>query len=207
MIMRLVWRHPHKALWLLGAVPVVMLCLADQAQASFMPLYQVAMNPRCTNCHVSDDRPRQTDDRVIHIMNVQGRLRDLGQKCSSCHGEKNLKEPHLPPGAVGWDLPPPELAFKADMDPFALCMQWKNRMTNGDRSLPELVNHFETDHLVRWTWLPGPGRTPSPGSHKEFVAAAQTWLKAGAPCPEESKDWMKRDAQFSTNLSESIGGW
>jgi hypothetical protein len=64
------------------------------------------------------------------------------------------------------------------------------------RSGPPRVLHYDTggddqtvwghlgeDSLVGWGWAPGAGRTPAPGTQKEFGALARAWADAGAHCP------------------------
>ena len=49
----------------------------------------------------------------------------------------------------------------------------------------QLVEHVSHDALVLWGWDPGPGRTPVPVPHDEFVKALKTWIESGAPVPAE----------------------
>lgn len=154
----------------------------------FQKIYDVATNVRCRNCHVLDDTPKQFDHQEPHIMNVKGKIRNLGQACTSCHQSKNGLEPYRPPGAPDWDLPPPKMAILPATTPAQLCRQWKDPALNGDRSLEQLLHHFKTDALIRWTWNPGPGRTPSPGTHADFVKDVGLWIAAGAPCPEDARE-------------------
>ena len=69
------------------------------------------------------------------------------------------------------------------LDAKTLCEQLKDPARNGGKDLNALVHHVSTDPLVLWGWSPGPGRTPVPVAHAEFVAAFKGWAGAGAPCP------------------------
>lgn len=53
------------------------------------------------------------------------------------------------------------------------------------RSLENLVQHVQTDCLVRWAWKPGPGRSRAPGEHHHLVACMQVWADSQGPCPQE----------------------
>lgn len=44
--------------------------------------------------------------------------------------------------------------------------------------------HAQVDPLVKWAWTPGPGRTPVPASHEEFIEAMDVWISGGASCPQ-----------------------
>src|SRR5437868_6797207 len=58
------------------------------------------------------------------------------------------------------------------------------RKKNGGRSLAELVEHMTGDKLVLWGWYAGAGRAPPPLSIADLKLALDTWVKAGAPCPD-----------------------
>jgi len=36
---------------------------------------------------------------------------------------------------------------------------------------------------VGWGWTPGHGRTPAPGTQKEFGDLIRAWIDNGAACP------------------------
>ena len=54
---------------------------------------------------------------------------------------------------------------------------------NGGKDLAAIVHHSAEDHLVGWGWNPGAGRTPAPGTQKEFGALMKAWADTGAHCP------------------------
>ena len=163
---------------------------------------------RCINCHVSGDHPMQLEGaaRRIHPMNVQRKLVNLGLQCTSCHGTRNFDEEHLPPGTLlrgepHWGMPSAHKAFSQNTSAVELCQLWKDprrnefenddpetgRKANEPRTPEDLLAHVTNDPLVTWTWSPGPGRTPSSGTHEEFVKNFAVWVGNGAPCPDESK--------------------
>jgi hypothetical protein len=47
-----------------------------------------------------------------------------------------------------------------------------------------LVKHMAEDDLVGWGWHPGAGRTPAPGTQKQFGELIKAWADAGAGCPQ-----------------------
>jgi hypothetical protein len=65
-----------------------------------------------------------------------------------------------------------------------LCRALKDPARNGGRSLPQLIDHFETERLVLWAWNPGPGRTLPPLSHDRFVETVKQWIATGAACAD-----------------------
>ena len=168
----------------------------EQALVSFLYVHQIATGNRCTNCHVSGERPIQLEGlaRRFHNMNVQRKIVELGHSCQTCHQESNLDKPHLPPGAPHWGLPRGHKAVTAATTPRQLCELWldptRNEFETGantdqPRTSAQLLEHVKNDPLVIWTWNPGPGRTPSAGTHAEFVKNFSTWVEGGTPCPTE----------------------
>jgi hypothetical protein len=163
--------------------------------AAFRYVHSVATGVRCVNCHVAGDRPIQLEGqaRRLHPMNVQRRLNELGHQCTTCHQDRNWDQAHLPPGAPNWNMPRAHKTFDAGTFPRALCELWKDPKRNEFESGPrkeeprspeDLLEHVSNDPLVQWTWNPGPGRTPSAGTHAQFVAQFATWVENGAPCPD-----------------------
>jgi hypothetical protein len=151
----------------------------------------VLQHPRCQNCHPSGDVPLQGDDSHLHNQNIQrgpAGAGMVGAECTTCHRDANPPDTfgvHLPPGvAKGWHMPTPEarLVF-VGVAPGALCEQVKDPSRNGGKDATALRAHLD-DELVVWAWQPGNGRSLPPVSHKDFVAAWETWFAAGAPCPQ-----------------------
>jgi len=121
--------------------------------------------------------------------------------CRSCHQNSNGASPGMPPGAANnlmpgfvWHMPPATMIIKQGMTPQELCENWLDPAKNsflaqrGGRHdmqtfKKEFVHHVKDDPLIRWAWQPGPGRTPAPGTHKDFVKAMKLWINAGAQCP------------------------
>ncbi|MGK3988037.1 hypothetical protein WME99_33650 [Sorangium sp. So ce136] len=158
--------------------------------AAFETVRGVLQHPRCQNCHPAGDVPLQGDEGRLHNQLV---LRGptghgmAGAGCTTCHGPTNPPNSfgmHVPPGvAKGWHMPPPEMKMVfVGVAPRALCEQIKDPARNGGKDMAALRVHLE-DPLVTWGWNPGAGRTPVPTPYPEFIAAWETWARAGAPCP------------------------
>ena len=159
----------------------------DGVQA-FLEIARVLQSPRCQNCHPVGDAPLQGDAGTPHAMLVTRGPEGRGvtaMKCSACHMRTNNPQPHGPPGAPNWHLPPPEtpMVFEG-RSPAELCRTLKDPAQNGGKDLEQLVHHMVADSLVLWGWDPGPGRTLPPLSQPEFARAVHEWAEAGAPCPE-----------------------
>ena len=123
--------------------------------------------------------------------------------CRSCHQDENQSEPGMPPGAANdkmpgfvWHMPPARMAIPKDMTPNQLCEQWLDPARNsnleyrgGKDDLKTfrkafVDHHAKVDPLILWSWEPGPGRAPAPGSNQDFIKALDIWITAGVPCPE-----------------------
>jgi hypothetical protein len=162
----------------------------DRAARAFETVRAVLQHPRCANCHIPENAPRQHDTSVPHAMNVQRGPAGHGaiaMDCSTCHGKQNLPASyglHVPPGAPTWHLPPPatKMVF-IDVTPAQLCATIKNKAATGGKDLQAMLSHNRDDKLVGWGWDPGLGRAPVPIPRAEFVAAFQEWMNLGAPCP------------------------
>ena len=162
-----------------------------EAVAAFGTVQQVLQHPRCANCHIAGDVPRQFDASIPHsqaVVRGPSGVGVPGMPCSTCHADANPPAsygPHAPPGAPGWRLPPPgrELVF-LDATPAQLCETLTDPKLNGGHDLATLVHFVENDELVAWGWAPGEGRSPVPIARDEFVAQFKSWANAGGPCPD-----------------------
>ncbi len=163
----------------------------DRALRAFEVVRSVLQHPRCQNCHIAGDSPFQDDRETPHD---QGIVRGptgrgaAGNECSSCHQKTNLPAAygeHAPPGSPGWRLPPPEtkMIFNG-LSPGELCRNLKDRRATGGRTLAKVREHIRSNGQVAWGWAPGGNRATPPVSRAETVAAFQTWMDGGAPCPK-----------------------
>lgn len=150
----------------------------------FKPIAEVLRHPRCMNCHPRDDRPRQGENRHMHLQNVVRGVDGMGftnMRCSTCHRDENNAYSGVP-GAPSWHLAPASMGWDG-LDDAALCTTLKDKSKNGDRDVAALVAHMTDDKLVLWGWDPGGDRKPVPTPHAEFVTQLKAWESAGAPCP------------------------
>jgi hypothetical protein len=158
---------------------------AARSIALFTEASKVLTSPRCVNCHPAGDRPFQGETRRLHQPPV-ARGRDgfgaVTMRCAACHQGANF-DPAGVPGHPHWHLAPREMAWQ-DKTPGEICAQIKDPARNGGRSPEQILTHMATDTLVGWAWAPGFGRTPAPGTQKEFGALIEAWMKAGSVCPE-----------------------
>jgi hypothetical protein len=169
---------------LLLAIVVVARAEDDPGVAAFGIVYQVLESPRCRNCHPAGDAPLQFDDGRPHGQNITRLSVKNGLTCATCHRDKNNARPGQPPGAPNWKLPPAEtpMIFEG-RTPKQLCEQLKDPAQTGGRDGKALIDHVANDPLVGWGWAPGPGRTPVSIPRVRVVAALETWVGAGEPCP------------------------
>jgi hypothetical protein len=152
--------------------------------ALFEEAGKVLQHPRCVNCHPAGDRPRQTDYRRLHIPRV-ARGADghgaPGMRCNNCHHRDNFDQAGVP-GNDHWHLAPLSMAWE-DRSLGQICEQLKDPARNGNRDLETIANHVVTDSLVNWSWSPGPGRAPAPGTNAQFGELIRAWVESGAECP------------------------
>jgi hypothetical protein len=152
--------------------------------ALFLEMGKVLQHPRCVNCHPAGDRPLQTDSMRPHeplvVRGADGHGAP-GMRCETCHHAANFDPAHVP-GHPQWHLAPIEMAWEGKTLT-QICEQIKDPRRNGGKGMAELLHHLGEDSLVGWGWAPGAGRTPVPGTQKEFGALAKAWADAGAPCP------------------------
>lgn len=157
----------------------------QRAVALFQEAGKVIQSPRCMNCHPATERPTQTDGMRPHqplVVRGDGGMGAPGMFCNTCHHAANFNAAGVP-GHPKWHLAPAEMAWQGK-SLGAICEQIKDRKRNGNMDLAAIVKHMGEDDLVGWAWSPGPGRTPAPGTQKEFGALIKAWVDAGATCPK-----------------------
>lgn len=154
--------------------------------AIFREAGKVFESPRCKNCHPVTGRPTQTDRMTPHqplVLRGKDGLGVLGGlHCAACHQSANF-EPSGVPGNPKWSLAPASMAWQGK-SLGQICEQIKDRGRNGNRDLDAIVEHVSFDELVGWGWNPGGGRTPAPGTQRQFGALVRAWVDTGAACPK-----------------------
>uniref|UniRef100_Q07KK2 Isoquinoline 1-oxidoreductase subunit n=1 Tax=Rhodopseudomonas palustris (strain BisA53) TaxID=316055 RepID=Q07KK2_RHOP5 len=158
----------------------------QRAVALFEEAGKVIASPRCMNCHPATDRPTQKDSMQPHqplvVRGADGHGAVGGLACNTCHHDTNY-DPAQVPGNPKWALAPIEMAWQGK-SLGQICVQIKDRARNGDMDMAKLVHHMAEDELVGWGWKPGAGRTPAPGTQKQFGELIKAWADAGAACPK-----------------------
>ena len=161
---------------------------AEAATADlFAPVAAVLRHPRCMNCHPRDDRPRQGDDRHVHLQNIVRGADDMGfvnARCNACHRDENNEYSGVP-GAPTWHVAPLSMGWQG-LNDAELCATMIDKGKNGGKDIAALVEHMSNDKLVLWGWDPGGNRAPVSTPHPEFVTQLKAWAAAGAPCPSAS---------------------
>jgi hypothetical protein len=161
--------------------------IADQRARSialFEEAGKVIQSPRCVNCHPVGDRPRQTDGRRLHIPRVERGADGFGapgMMCNTCHHANNF-DPAGVPGVADWQLAPTSMTWEG-RSLAQICEQLKDPARNGNRDIAAILHHVVTDSRVIWSWSPGRGRTPAPGTNAEFGELLRAWAETGAQCP------------------------
>ena len=154
--------------------------------AAFREVAKVLASPRCMNCHTTVAWPTQGDDRHRHTFNV---LRGTdgagpaGMRCSTCHQDRNQDAMSIP-GAKNWRMASLSMGWTG-LSPAALCKALLDPAKNGGRTGEKVIEHLRADPLVLWAWTPGGKRKPPEIAHAAFLAAAETWIKNGAACPQQ----------------------
>jgi hypothetical protein len=158
----------------------------ERAAALFQEAGKVIASPRCMNCHPAGERPSQSDGMRPHqplvVRGPHGTGEVGGTACATCHHKENFDAAGVP-GHPKWAVAPIEMAWQGKTLG-QICVQIKDRTRNGDMDMAKLVHHMADDDLVGWAWHPGAGRTPAPGTQKQFGDLIKAWVEAGAACPK-----------------------
>ena len=152
--------------------------------AAFAQVAGVLNNPRCMNCHTTVAWPTVGNDSRRHPFNVMRGTDDRGAaglRCATCHQDKNQDAANIP-GAKDWHMASLAMGWTG-LSPGALCRALLDPKKNGGRTGEKVIEHLRADPLVLWAWTPGGKRTAPSLSHKDFIAAAETWIEQGAHCP------------------------
>lgn len=154
--------------------------------ALFGEVGKVIESPRCMNCHPATERPTQGNAMTPHqplVVRGEGGMGPPGGLvCTTCHQAANFDASGVP-GNPKWHLAPAEMAWQGK-SLGQICEQITDRKRNGDMDMAALIKHMAEDELVGWGWNPGKGRTPAPGTQKEFGELFKAWADTGAVCPK-----------------------
>lgn len=156
----------------------------ERAIALFTEAGKVINSPRCLNCHPAGDRPTQSNALNPHqpwVVRGADGFGAAAMRCATCHQAANYDNARTP-GHPKWHLAPASMAWQG-RTLGQICEQIKDKSRNDNMDMAKLVHHMAEDTLVGWAWNPGAGRTPAPGTQKEFGALIKAWAEAGSFCP------------------------
>jgi hypothetical protein len=180
--------------WGVALLSAALSCGVTATTDPWRVVESVLTHPRCLNCHTTSDYPRQGDDRHVHRFKVSRGHDGKGAAsalCSTCHQAVNQASSGVP-GASGWRLAPPSMAWErrpgVALTGGSLCRRLLDRSRNGGLDLAALEHHLASEPLVLWAWAPGTRadgseRLSPPATREAFAAAVHGWLAEGAPCP------------------------
>lgn len=180
-----------------SALPEVGSVTTETGLAAWDSIHTVLTHPRCLNCHVGADNVPlwgtvEAPDR-IHGMAVnagESRIGAEGLSCIACHQTSTRPNtvPHAPPHTgMDWRLAPVEFQW-TDRTSAEICAQMRDPDRNGGRDAAGLIEHILHDAeligFITWSFDPGAGREPAPGSLQAHLEDMAVWTAAGMPCPE-----------------------
>ena len=157
----------------------------------FDKMMSVLEHKRCTNCHPSDDVPKQGPDSHPHYFDMKRGKNNVGfeaTNCGTCHQAENNPYSGVP-GAPDWSLAPHSMRWEG-LSRVEIAKSMLDPARNGGRSHTELVHHLTEHELVLWAWDPGVNargeeREKPPVPKDEYIAAVKRWFAAGAVIPEK----------------------
>ena len=170
---------------------------ASDALAAWDRIHDVASHPRCLNCHVGEDEiplwgTVAQPDRPHGMAIVAGdsRIGTAGLSCRTCHQTStrpNRVEHAAPHTGMDWQLAPVDFQWVGRTSA-EICQQMRDPDRNGGRDAAGLVEHILHDAeligFITWSFDPGAGRAPAPGSLQSHLEDMAIWTAAGMPCPQ-----------------------
>ena len=170
---------------------------ASDGLAAWDRIHDVASHPRCLNCHVGEDEiplwgTVAQPDRPHGMAIVAGdsRIGTAGLSCRTCHQTStrpNRVEHAAPHTGMDWQLAPVDFQWVGRTSA-EICQQMRDPDRNGGRDAAGLVEHILHDAeligFITWSFDPGAGRAPAPGSLQSHLEDMAIWTAAGMPCPQ-----------------------
>lgn len=180
----------------LSALPDVGTVAPEDGLAAWDSIHMVLTHPRCVNCHVgADNLPlwgTVQAPRRIHGMAINAGESRIGAEtisCNACHQTSTRENtvPHAAPQTgMDWRLAPVEFQW-TDRSSAEICAQMRDLDRNGGRDEAGLIEHIlhdaEVIGFITWSFEPGAGREPAPGSLQAHLEDMAAWTAAGMPCP------------------------
>lgn len=164
--------------------------MPDNNQENFDKMMDVLTHPRCTNCHPSNNLPKQGEDSHPHYFGVARGTENIGfaaTKCTTCHQVENNDYSGVP-GAPEWSLAPESMKWEG-LSRIEIAESMLDRKRNGGRSHEEVMEHLTEHELVLWAWDPGVNvngtpREKPPVPKEEYIEIVRKWFEDGAVIPE-----------------------
>ncbi len=181
----------------LSSLPELGTVSPEAGLAAWGNIHTVLTHPRCLNCHVGEDSlplwGTTADPERIHGMAINAGESRIGAEtlaCYACHQTSTRPNtvPHAPPHTgMDWRLAPVEMQW-TDRTSAEICAQMRDPDRNGGRDAAGLIEHILHDAeligFITWSFDPGAGREPAPGSLQGHLEDMAIWTAAGMPCPE-----------------------
>lgn len=180
----------------LSTLPEAGTVAPEDGLAAWDGIHAVLTHPRCLNCHVgADDVPlwgtAQAPGRIhgVAVNAGDSRIGAEGLSCRACHQTSTRPNavPHAAPHTgMDWRLAPVEFQW-TDRTSAEICAQMRDPARNGGRDAAGLIEHILHDAeligFITWSFEPGAGRDPAPGSLQAHLEDMALWTAAGMPCP------------------------
>jgi hypothetical protein len=182
----------------LSALPEAGTVAPEDGLAAWDSIHTVLTHPRCLNCHVGAENvplwgTPDAPDRV-HGMAINAGDSRIGAEtmsCNACHQTSTRPNtvPHAAPHTgMDWQLAPVEFQW-TNRSSAEICAQMRDPDRNGGRDAAGLLEHILHDAeligFITWSFDPGVGRDPAPGSLQAHLEDMAIWTAAGMPCPAE----------------------
>tara|TARA_R110000850_G_scaffold37125_8_gene97663 strand:+ start:1226 stop:1912 length:687 start_codon:yes stop_codon:yes gene_type:complete len=194
----------------LSALPEVGTVSPEDGLAAWNTIHTDLTHPRCVNCHVGTNNvplwgTTQAPD-TIHGMAINAGDSRIGSEtmsCNDCH--QTSTRPNTVPHAalhtgMDWRLAQVEFQW-ANRTSAAICAQMRDPDRNGGRDAAGLIEHILHDaeliSFITWSFDPGVGRDPAPGSLQAHLGDMAVWTAAGMPCPAERSPCHDDRAELS----------
>ena len=180
----------------LSALPEPGTVAPEDGLAAWDSIHAVLTHPRCLNCHVGADNvplwgtPRNPTASTAW-RSTRATAGSGPRVCRATPATRLRRGPNTVPHAapqtgMDWRLAPVEFQW-TDRTSAEICAQMRDPDRNGGRDAAGLIEHILHDAeligFITWSFDPGAGRDPAPGSLQAHLEDMAIWTAAGMPCP------------------------